>query len=158
MADPTGPCLPVRIIAIGQAAAGDDGVGLAIWQELCRRSLRDDVELLRAEEDVALLSLLQTDTPIILVDAVIGEPVGRVVELSPDDLARSEARFMSTHGIGVSTAIELAAVLAPQLSRPRIRIVAVTIAPPPRFADGLSPAIAVAVPAAVDRVLALVGG
>ena len=41
---------------------------------------------------------------------------------------------------------------------PAIRIVGVTIAPPARYVQGLSPAVAAAVPRAVARVLALVGG
>ena len=43
-----------RVIGLGQAAAGDDGVGLAVLDALRARGVPADVELVRATEDVAL--------------------------------------------------------------------------------------------------------
>jgi hydrogenase maturation protease len=87
---------------------------------------------------------------------VLGTPAGEVVELSPADLASHGGRALSTHGLGVPAAVDLARALAPAAVSPSIRVVAVTIERPAGYAHGLSPAVAAAVPRAVERVLALV--
>ena len=147
-----------RVIALGQAAAGDDGVGLAVLEALRTHGVPAGVELVRAPEDVALVSLLETRAPVVIVDAVLGSPAGEVLELLPADLARRGARAVSTHGIGVPEAVALARALAPAAVSPSIRVVAVTIERPARYEQRLSPAVAAALPRAVERVLALVGG
>jgi hydrogenase maturation protease len=147
-----------RVIGLGQGAAGDDGIGLAVLDALRARGVPADVELVRAAEDVTLVSLLETCAPVVLVDAVLGTPTGEVLELSPADVARRGPRALSTHGLGVPEAVELARTLAPDTVSPSVRVVAVTIERPVGYAQGLSPAVAAAVPRAVERVLALVGG
>ena len=147
-----------RVIGLGQAAAGDDGVGLAVLDALRARGVPADVELVRAAEDATLVSLLETRAPVVLVDAVLGTPAGEVLELSPADLARRGARAVSTHGLGVSDAVDLARTLAPDTVSPSVRVIAVTIERPAGYAQSLSAAVAAAVPRAVERVLGLVGG
>jgi hydrogenase maturation protease len=147
-----------RVIALGQAAAGDDGVGLAVLEALGAGGMPADIELVRAAEDVALVSLLETPAPVVLVDAVVGTPAGEVLELAPADLARRGVRAVSTHGIGVADAVELARTLTPAAVSPSIRIVAVTIERPAHYSQHLSPAVAAAVPRAAARVRALLGG
>ena len=146
-----------RIIALGQGAAGDDGVGLAVLEWLRARPVPAGVELVRAAEDVALVGLLETRAPVVLIDAVLGTPAGQVLALAPEELAAGPALAVSTHGMGIATAIELARVLAPAGVSPSIRVVGVTIARPRRYEQRLSPAVAAAVPRAGERVLALVG-
>jgi hydrogenase maturation protease len=146
------------VIALGQAAAGDDGAGLAVLDELRRSGVPNGVELVHAAEDSALLSLLETPAPVVLVDAVLGERPGTVLELSPDELAASGLRPVSTHGLGAVQAIALARTLSPGMISPEIRIVGITIARPARYTHALSPAVSEAVPRAAARVRALVGG
>jgi hydrogenase maturation protease len=149
-----------RVIAMGQTAAGDDGVGFAVLDRLRQDGVPADVELLRAEEDAALVDLLRTRRAVVIVDAVLGTPAGRVVDLAPDDLAARGLTPVSTHGIGVVQAIALAravAVAADDVA-PTIRIVGVTIERPARFEQALSPAVAAAVGAAAARVRACCGG
>lgn len=145
-----------RIIAMGQDAAGDDGVGLAVLEWLRARGVPDGVELVCAAEDAALVGLLETLAPVVLVDAVLGSPAGKVLDLAPEELAAA-LRPLSTHGMGVAQAIELARVLTPTAVSPSIRVVGVTIARPERYERRLSPEVAAAVPRAGTRVLALVG-
>jgi len=147
-----------RVIALGQAAAGDDGAGLAVLEALRRERLPPDVELLHAAEDSALITLLATPVPVVLVDAVLGGLPGEVVELVPEELDASGFRPVSTHGLGAARAIALARTLTPDAISPAIRIVGITIAPPARYVQALSPAVAAAVPRAVARVRALVEG
>ncbi len=146
-----------RIIGLGQGAAGDDGVGLAILEWLRMRGVPEGVELIRAAEDAALVPLIETCAPVILIDAVLRTPVGEVIELAPEQLATSPLLPVSTHGMGIAQVIELARVLAPTAVTPSIRLVAVTIARPERYEHQLSPEVVAAVPRAGARVLALVG-
>jgi hydrogenase maturation protease len=144
-----------RVIALGQAAAGDDGVGFAVLEELRRRTLPAEMELVRAHEASALAPLLETRATVVLVDAVVGARPGEVLQLDGDDLASRGLQSVSSHGIGVAAIIELARLLAPSRVGPRVRIVAVAIARPDHFRVGLSPIVAAAVPRAADMVLEL---
>lgn len=146
-----------RVIALGQAAAGDDGVGFAVAEELRRRGVAADVELMRAPEATALIALLETPAQVVLVDAAQATPPGEVLELGPDDLAAQQVRCLSSHGMTVGDVIGLARELSGDRISPRIRIVAVTIARPEGLGHGLSPVVAAAVDRAADRVLELVG-
>jgi hydrogenase maturation protease len=147
-----------RIIGLGQAAAGDDGVGLAVVEWLQQHGVPEGVELLRAAEGSALIALLETPAAVVLVDAVLSSPPGEIRELTPEQLATAGLLPLSTHAMGVPQALELAQVLAPDTVSPSIRIVAVTISRPQRYEQQLSRAVAAAVPRAAERVLALVGG
>jgi hydrogenase maturation protease len=104
-------------------------------------------------EATALVALLDTDVPTILVDAVLGEPPGQVLELGVGELALRAPLRVSSHGLGVSEAIALAQTLNNTL--PSVRVVAVTIAMPERYAQGMTAAVDAAVPRAVERVVSL---
>jgi hydrogenase maturation protease len=145
------------VIALGQAAAGDDGVGLAVLDELRAAPLPDDVELVRAADASALVDLLAGVRSAIVVDAVVGEHAGAVRELAPAELAARAALPVSTHGLDVSQAIELARILHDGAA-PEVRIVGVVIERPRRLGTGLSPSAAAAVPAAAARIRELLGG
>jgi hydrogenase maturation protease len=144
-----------RVIALGQTAAGDDGVGLAVLEELRRGGVPEGVELVHAPEDGALITLLETPATVVLVDAVVGGRPGEVLEVGPEELEAKGLRPISTHGLGTAQAIALACAVAPATVAPAIRIVGITIAAPARYVQALSPIVAAAVPAAAARVRAL---
>jgi|CZKU01.1.fsa_nt_gi hydrogenase maturation protease len=148
-----------RVIGIGQASAGDDGVGLAVLDALRRESLPSGVELVRVAEPTALIPLFDGGTPMILVDAVVGagEP-GDLLSLPLDALDDKGPRLLSTHGVGVAPAVALARTLSPEAKATNVWIVAICIERPDALRNGLSPAIAAAVPRAVLAVLARVEG
>ena len=148
----------VRVIALGQAAAGDDGVGPAVLACLRAGGVPADVELRTLDDPSVLVDVLQTPVPVVLVDAVLGEPAGRVVDVEPAALGARSASCVSTHGIDAGRAIALASAVAPEAVTPSLRIVGVTIARPAMGRTGMSPAVAAAVPEAAARVRALVGG
>lgn len=150
--------MATRVIAMGQAAAGDDGVGFAVLDRLRHDGVAADVELVRADEDAALVDLLRTRQAVVIVDAVLGVPTGQVVDLQPDDLAAQGLTPVSTHGLGVVQAIALAHAVAADEITPTIRIVGITIERPDRYAQVLSPAVAAAVAPAAARVRALCAG
>ena len=150
-----------RIIGLGQAAAGDDGVGLVVIERLRREGLPDGIELLEAADPSSLMPLLETSALVVLVDAVLarrgGPTPGEILVLAPEDLGTRELRPVSTHGLGVAESIALARALAPDGVSSDVRVVAIAIARPTVHQHGLSARIAEAVPHAVTRVLALVG-
>jgi hydrogenase maturation protease len=147
-----------RIVGIGQEVAGDDAVGLAILDELARRTIPRSVELVRIAHALELVSLLEAEERVVLVDAALASPAGEVVELGLEELSIRAAQPASSHGFGVRQAVELARVLSTDGNEPTLRIVAVTIARPERYAAELSPAVSRAVPRAADHVIALLGG
>jgi hydrogenase maturation protease len=142
-----------RVIGIGQEAAGDDHAGLAVLEHLRARGVPEGVELLRAAEPSALVPLLETPAPVVLVDAVLASPAGEVLVLEPEALEQRGFSSVSTHGLGVAQAVALARLLSPAAVSPSIHIVAVSISRPERFRQGLSPEVATAVPLAAERVL-----
>lgn len=146
-----------RVIGLGQPAAGDDGVGLAVLDALRAEGVADDVELVQAGDATDLVHLLAGTGNAVIVDAVLGERPGEVVLLAPDDLAERGGCPVSSHGLGVFQAIELARAVA-EPPAAEVRIVGVTVAPPRRPGGALSAEVAAAVKPAALRVRELLGG
>jgi hydrogenase maturation protease len=142
-----------RVIGLGQAAAGDDQVGLAVIAHLRGQDAAQGVELLEAPEPSALLPLLETAQPVVLVDAVLAAPAGEVLMLEPEALEQRGLSTMSTHGLGVAQAVALARLLSPAAVSPSIHLIGVSISRPERFRQGLSPEVAAAVPLAAELAL-----
>lgn len=147
-----------RVIGLGQCAAGDDGVGLVVLERL-GPLVPPDVELVAIAEACAAIPLLATPVPVVVVDAVVtdrGVP-GEVLDLDSDAL-RSDARGVSTHGVSLARALDLARwLMGPERSAPATRIIGVTIAIPHAPAIGLSDVVEAAVPRAVGAVLRTLG-
>lgn len=147
-----------RVIGVGQPIAGDDGVGIVVLDRLRETPLPPKTELYQIAEATTLIPLLETPEPVIVIDALVGgKKPGMIVELEPERFMPAGLAPLSTHGIGVIEAIELARTLSPTGVTPWIRIVGVTIEAPILSCPRLSPAIADAVPGAVAAVLALLG-
>lgn len=142
------------VVGIGQLAAGDDGVGLAVARALAARGF----ETRESADASVVLTLLEAERRVVLVDAVVGGGApGAVIRLAVDALA-SGPTPLSSHGIGVAEAIELARTLYGDESVARVDIVGVAIARPTGAAFGLSPAVAAAVEPAAALAAQLAGG
>ena len=139
-----------RIIALGQPAAGDDGVGLAVLEALRARSL-EDVELVHARDASALLDLLEDDVPTVILDALVGADPGSIQLVAPGSLVVSSAA--SSHGLSVERAVALAGALG-RPGATRVRIIGIGIERPRSFGRELSARVAAAVPDAVECALA----
>lgn len=142
-----------RVIALGQPAAGDDGVGPAVLERLRARGVPPGVELRAAAEASALVELVLLDGPVVVVDAALGLAPGEVRVLDEAALATAPLSPVSTHGLSAGGALALARSIAPGRVSPRLAIVAIGIAPPGRLGVGLSPEVAAAVDAAAGAVL-----
>jgi hydrogenase maturation protease len=144
-----------RIVGLGQEWAGDDGVGLAVVRHL-RNVLPPAIELVEATDPTQLITLL-TDggDPVVIIDAVLDEgPAGRVLLIDAQS-DPSSTHLLSTHGLGVMEAIELALTAHPTEVARKIFIVGITINSASRGSTGLSLPVAGAVPIAAAQALKL---
>jgi hydrogenase maturation protease len=140
-------------VGLGQDVAGDDGVGLIVARVLAARGL----EVRMATDASTLLPLLEAGRRVVVIDAVVGGGVpGTVIELTLDALATS-AVPLSSHGIGVADAIELARTLYGEQVLARLALIGVAIERPRAAAIGLSPAVERAVPRAAALAITLAG-
>jgi hydrogenase maturation protease len=140
-----------RVVGFGQWRGGDDAVGLEVVRALAPI---EGVEVREAVEPSELVELAVGVDLVVVVDAVVGAGErGSVVRLEPEQLGR--ARTVSTHGIDVPTALALARATGREPAR--VAIVGVAIDTAERGAVGLSPAVARAVPRAVEMVRAILG-
>lgn len=142
---------PAVVIGIGQDAAGDDGVGLAVARRLCALG----VDARPCADASTLLDALGDGARVVVVDAVVGAGVaGTVARLRPDALAEGVAP-VSTHGLGVMEALSLARVLHGEDVTKRVALVAVAIEAAQRHTVAMSPAVAAAVEEAATLARAL---
>jgi hydrogenase maturation protease len=147
----------IRLVGIGQPAAGDDGVGIAVVREVAKQPWSYRLAIHETNDPLRLIDWLDTGCRMILVDAVVGNGrCGTIARLGPDDLAGGSAHPVSSHGLNVAQVIELSNVITKSMHRPKIDIIAVTIQEPFGASTGLSSHVAAAVPKAVALVQELV--
>ena len=137
------------VVGIGEAAAGDDAIGLLVAQALAARGLDA-----RTSADASIvLPLLEAGHRVVIVDAIVGAGApGTVRRLDPAALATGPAP-LSSHGLGVAQVLELATILGVPVDA--LAIVGVAIDPPPRGPSPMSAAVAAALEPAADLAAAL---
>ncbi|MGB9791238.1 MAG: hydrogenase maturation protease [Thermacetogeniaceae bacterium] len=153
--DPQGALMrgEILVIGCGNLLAADDGVGLHVVRSLKECPLPEGVKVIEAGcPGLNLLDLWEGFEKVILVDAVkSGAPPGTVHCFDSGVLPPREAMPLSSHGINVVDAVELGRRLGRLPGQ--LAIVGVEIASEEAFVEGLTPAVAEAVPRARDRVL-----
>jgi hydrogenase maturation protease len=137
--------------------AGDDGVGLAVLSWLRATRVPPGTDLVAVAEPSGLVPLLEGVERVVVVDAVLapGEP-GRVLSLAPEEVRSHRVPLLSTHGVGVATALDLAR-LTSSAPAPVTTIVGITITRPRAYGHDLSPEVAQAIPLAGLEILRLLG-
>lgn len=142
------------VLGLGNSILTDDGVGLAVAEEVGRRLHAGDVTV--AEASVGGLSLLELVVGydrVVIIDAIQTgscEP-GEVHRLRPDEF-HGRVRALSMHHISLASALELGARLGMPIPR-QIVIFGIEAADVDTFGEQLTPAVAAAVPGAVELVL-----
>jgi hydrogenase maturation protease len=144
------------VVGIGNADRGDDGAGRAVARRLRAHVSKDVIVLEHDGEATNLVAKLEGVPAAFIVDACrSGAPAGTVHRLDANQAPLPAAQFgLSTHGLGLATAIELARALS-QLPRPCI-VYAIEGACFESGA-GLSPAVAAAIEPLARRILADLG-
>ena len=145
------------VVCIGNALAGDDGAGPAVFARLAGQLLPGSVRLLSlGVGGIELLDHLQGEERLIVVDAVqLGNRPGTVCQLAWEDLPARELRPVSGHGIGIREAIEVGRRLEPQQMPREIFLVGVEGSCFDQLGERLSPEVSAAIPEAVETVLHL---
>lgn len=147
------------VICIGNALAGDDGAGQAVYEELCLHRLSESTRLkFLGLGGIDLLEELSGELRLVVVDAVqLGSPAGTVHELSWDQLPLRQLRPVSGHGIGVREAISIGRKLYPEKIPGIISLVGIEGKCFNQLGEGLSAEVTAAIPYAVSAVLNLLG-
>jgi hydrogenase maturation protease len=139
------------VIGIGHPDRGDDAVGRIVAARLAARAPASVTVLEHDGETAGLLEWLGSADTAILVDAAMsGEAVGTVQRFDVGPTPLPAGCFVSTHGMGLAEAVELARVLG---RMPRRCIVYAIEARAFDHGAPLSPPVAVAVDEVVARVL-----
>jgi hydrogenase maturation protease len=147
----------IRILCLGNELAQDDGVGIRVGRVLRSLPLPDGVEVvLRPALGFDCLDDCQGCDHLIVVDAAsTGEAAGTCRVRDLDALAASSPAFGSTHALGLRQVLEIAYRLGGSpSSTDAITIEAASFGP---NSLELSPAVAAALPTAVELVLDLAG-
>jgi hydrogenase maturation protease len=140
--------MPVLILCLGNALRRDDAVALHVAAALEAAPLPGAVVRRSAASGLYLLDEMDGFDRVVVVDAVRTgvRPPGAVLSFPLEDLRAPEGP--SPHSIGLPSALARArAAGAPVPSR--IHVVAVEVADMETIGEGLSPAVAAAVPGAV---------
>jgi len=137
----------VRVIAVGNELAADDGVGPAVIAELLRRGLPENVEALDAGADpLGVLEHLENCTLAVIIDAVLmGKPPGTVLTF-PAARARVniQADTFSLHGIGLAHVISLAEKMQLPAEIIIVGIQPETVEPGEQMSDSVKAAVSAA--------------
>lgn len=160
---PTGPAAPrPLVVGLGSPDRGDDGVGVVVARLVAGHRM-SGVDVVVHEDPTDLVELWSGRELVVVVDAVrSGASPGTlvVVETGAGGERLPEAAWGrtgrgGTHAFGLASAVELSRAL--RRLPCRVLLVGVEAA---TFDHGapLSPAVAAAVPLAVDRVLAVLHG
>jgi len=146
----------VLVLGLGNDILTDDAVGLLVVRAV--RAQLGDAPAIAVRETMemglTLLDEMADAESLILVDAVQtgGVPPGHVHELGAGELPQVTAT--SPHFLGVGETLALGASLGLVMPR-RVRIIAIEVADPYTLGTHPTPAVAGAVPLAVERVVAL---
>jgi hydrogenase maturation protease len=148
-----------RILCLGNELVRDDGVGIRIGRVLAALPLPAEVGVeLAPHLGFDLIEVVASAEHIVLVDAMsTGRPPGTCVSLFGQTIERYGAGASLSHTIGIAELMAVARKLAPARAPTTLHFVGVEGADFADFGTELSPAVAAAMPEAVDLVLALVG-
>jgi hydrogenase maturation protease len=101
------------LIGVGNRDRGDDGIGVLVV-ESCARLLGASIVTLVAEGDLSDLALKwERDQTVVIVDAMVsGRAAGSIVRIDAvDQRLPVDERLLSSHGIGLGEAVQLARLL-----------------------------------------------
>jgi hydrogenase maturation protease len=102
----------ILVLGLGNLLMGDEGVGIHAVQELAKRSMPGNVDVVDAgTPGVDLLSLLEGYDRVLIIDAVdAGEKPGAVLRLTAEQVAASSGGFpLSLHQTDILEVLRLAA-------------------------------------------------
>lgn len=145
------------VLGLGNTILCDDGVGILVVQEAAERCDRNDVTFTDASVGgMRLLDVISGYDRLILVDAIQtqGGKVGEIYRLGPNDL-KVTLHSGSTHDLSLTGALALGRGMGMSLPADEdIVIIAIEVEEVLTFGEECTPAVAEAIPRAVEAVLA----
>ncbi len=145
------------ILGLGNPLLGDDGVGWRVAEE-CAARLRGAAQIeidCFSSGGLSLMERLVGYDRAILIDAITtgSQPPGAVYRFRIEDLPNASAGHTgSAHDASLPTALELGRRMGAALPE-SVMVVAVEAQQVYDFSETLSPAVAAAIPRAVERVM-----
>ena len=142
---------PIIVVGVGNVYRSDDGIGLAVLEELRTHGLAGVMYVESNGDGPALLETWTPDSSVILIDAAVSKtPAGTILRF--DALTQplpTDFSFASTHNFGVAEAIRLAHTLH---RLPSKLIIYAIVGKNFAAGDALSPEVAHALQQIVHRV------
>jgi hydrogenase maturation protease len=140
----------VLVIGIGNDFRRDDGVGLAVAAEIAERPLTGVRVMTAIGEPASILEASSGVRLVVAVDAAVGEgsTPGRIRRWTPDD--DDQPAVVSSHALGLPQTYALGQAVG---QMPQKLVVFTVDIEDIGHGDTLTPAVAAAVPAAVEAVL-----
>nr|MDO8081810.1 hydrogenase maturation protease [Candidatus Freyarchaeota archaeon] len=144
------------IIGVGNLLLGDEGVGIHVVEELNKRDLPANVEVVDGGTGgVTLLNLMEGADKVIIVDAILGgcKP-GEIYVLDVDRLMKGVVKFFSLHEMDLLSALRI----GKELGKLPLELVVVGVEPKnyKEHSMDLSPEIKAVVPKVIDVIFGLV--
>jgi hydrogenase maturation protease len=138
-----------HIICFGNLWAGDDGVGIHLYQELCQQELPPTVRLFEAGLlGLSALGCFDGCHKAIVVDAVRGEEqAGTALRLTPEQLACHTPP--TAHGLGVDYLLRVLPIAFAGTPLPEVVMVGVAITSTRQADNTLSAPVEAAIPRAM---------
>jgi hydrogenase maturation protease len=144
----------VRVIGIGNPDRGDDGVGPAVASEVATRVASAVDVLVSTADPSRLIERWGAADTVILVDAVLDAAVPGTVSVfdATTEALPADCESVSSHGMGVAAAVELAR----SLGRLPEHLIVVGVTGSDFEGVGLTSPVESAVPRAVEAVMEVV--
>ncbi len=145
------------VLGLGNPILTDDGVGIHVVRAMAAQCQRDDVTFAEASVGgLRLLDVIAGYERVVLVDAIQTRDgrAGDIHRLHPNDL-RASLHSGSTHDLSLTGALALGRGLGLTLPGDEaITILAIEVEDVLTFGEACTPAVAAAIPRAVEVVLA----
>lgn len=144
----------IKVLGIGNILVGDDGFGPRVLQELQRREIPENVELIDAGVGgIAILSWIEDADKVIIVDSVQtgNEPVGTVYRFTDREMPPSDMFMLSLHDLNLVDTINIGRIV--QKMPDEIVIYGVEVKRIAEFTTEMSPEVETAVAEVADLVM-----
>ncbi|MCD5409693.1 MAG: hydrogenase maturation protease [Methanocellales archaeon] len=147
--------MKVVILCCGNILAADDGFGIHVLDELRKRNLPKNVELIDGGTGgLDILNYIENADKVIIVDAVSsGGEVGTIHRFTRGDLPEPDSVYFSLHDLGLIEAIRAGEATMPASMPDDIIIIGVEVERVEQFNIGLTPEVDKAMPKVVKMVL-----
>ncbi|HUT63815.1 MAG TPA: HyaD/HybD family hydrogenase maturation endopeptidase, partial [Anaerolineae bacterium] len=103
-------CKNITILGLGNILLKDEGVGVWIAEEIARRSLPDNVEIIDGgTAGLDILTSMKDVDKLIIIDALQGnEKPGTVYRLHPEDVPAPSDSYVSVHQMNILEGLSIA--------------------------------------------------